>query len=277
MMSSTQSEVGDSPGAAHASEEGAPPPAEGAVLSTPFYDHQKRKKTLLLSAIAVFLLVAVVAIPTIVVVGNNKNSSESSSGSGSNNSKNDVESSTNGGKESDGDLRTESGDGTLTPPSPYLQAVMDYFVKEGVTSEQVFASTPASPQRQAAEWLADTDTFFESGYIPETNRTMFDGYRFMARYVMATNYFALGGADWAFPLNFLSEDDICFWNYKEVVSEEEEYDYGVFCGDEPIPLFVVFSTYLLLRLDVVHHDCFDSALFHQAHTLTTLLYFTFIC
>jgi len=233
-MSSTQSEAGDAP----------PPAAQQEQFSTPFYNHQKRKKTLLLSAIAVLLLVAIVAIPTIIVTGNNKSSNSSNSknieannggGSSSNNNKDTTEDTT---EDEEGGLR-------ITPTSsPYLQAVLQYFIQEGVTSEQVFANTD-SPQRKAAEWLAETDTFFETGYIPETNRTEYDGYRFMARYIMATNYFALGGDDWIVDLNFLSEQDICFWNYVEVIDEDagESNDYGVFCGDDPVPLWIIFSTY----------------------------------
>ena len=213
MMTSTQSEAGSvAPGFEH---------DEGVIGSTAFHNHEKRKKTCAIAGFAILLVAAIVVIPTSVVLGKKEKSNSSSNASiGGSNSGNSNEHDGN----ADGDV------------SPYLQAVMHYFKQEGVTSEETF-ETIDSPQRRAAQWLAETDTYFDHSFIPETNITSTEGYNFMARYVMAVDFFALGGGNWNPTLNFLSSEDVCFWNNGE--------DLGVYCDvydDSPIPRWIQFST-----------------------------------
>ena len=216
MMTSTQSDAGSvAPGFEH---------DEAVITSTPFTNYEKRKTTVLVTVLGALLLVAIVVIPTSIVLGN-KSSSNSSNVSTAGNS----------------DSNNNGGNTPSNEDSPYFQAITQYFMQEGVTSEETFASND-SPQRRAANWLAETDTHYDDAYIPATNITEEEGYVFLSRYVMTVNYFALGGGNWNRDLNFLSSDHVCLWNYHDA---EAETDLGIFCDQydpTPIPRWVQFST-----------------------------------
>ena len=211
MMTSTQSDAGSvAPGFEH---------DEAVITSTPFTNYEKRKTTVLVAIFGALLLVAIVVIPTSIVLGNKGNSNSNS---------NNVPI---------GNDNSDSSNGSpLNNDSPYFQAITQYFTEEGVTSEETFASND-SPQRRAAYWLAETDTFYDDSFIPETNITENEGYIFLSRYVMAVNYFALGGGNWNPDLNFLSADHICSWN-----NNEPGLELGIFCDNvDEIPRWIVFS------------------------------------
>ena len=52
---------------------------------------------------------------------------------------------------------------------------------------------------------------------------------YMVRYVMAVNYFALGGIQWDAHLQFLMENDVCDWN-DDIHIEDDIYRMGLFCA-----------------------------------------------
>jgi hypothetical protein len=71
-----------------------------------------------------------------------------------------------------------------------------------------------SPQSQAFEWVLSDATQREDEVI-ET------------RYVAATLYYSLGGAQWVNQHNFLSQNDVCEWN--DSLNEDGGKRQGIFC------------------------------------------------
>jgi hypothetical protein len=73
-----------------------------------------------------------------------------------------------------------------------------------------------TPQYKAAKWFAEDDG--ANLPLPGSSKGQHEGdidaytYRYLARYIMALNYYAMGGENWNSQLNFLTETDICNWN-----------------------------------------------------------------
>ena len=126
-------------------------------------------------------------------------------------------------KDSDNDLNhaTSDGDGTVdTQDQPdaddaeqrmtTMEEIVEWMVNEDV-SHQSTMETAGSPQYRAAEWLAVNDP--ANLPLPATGRHDYgDGYKYVVRYVMAVNYFALQGQQWAQDFHFMSYLDVCLWN-----------------------------------------------------------------
>jgi hypothetical protein len=101
-----------------------------------------------------------------------------------------------------------------------------------VTNDSGLLDDQTSPQFQAATWLAEQD---------EANLAVPDGvdadesYIYLFRYVMALNYFAMGGTDWSQRdrLNFLSSRHVCDWNgvHESVYSTPDQLAPGIRCSD----------------------------------------------
>lgn len=92
--------------------------------------------------------------------------------------------------------------------------VVKFFVENGVSSYEDL-TTPETPQYLAARWISDEDD--AQVPLPENNYSIHNEldstvYRYVARYVLAVNYFSLRGKGWWVQLNFLSPSDICNWN-----------------------------------------------------------------
>lgn len=92
-----------------------------------------------------------------------------------------------------------------------LQEVISYLTN---THDIQFFSdrTSNTPQYMAAKWMAETDP--ANWDLPTASTTTNDdnyAYRYLARFIMALNYYALNGQYWTNPLNFLSKQDICSW------------------------------------------------------------------
>lgn len=124
-------------------------------------------------------------------------------------------------------------------PRPARQDVIQYLLDNGVSSQQDLQSD-GSPQNLAASWLAEEDP--ANVVIPTFNVTTVDGYLYMTRYIMALNYFAMDGENWLDSMNFLSGDDVCYWNSRY----PNNVNLGCLCAafDEyPVPRWVHFSEY----------------------------------
>ena len=128
--------------------------------------------------------------------------------------------------------------GASLRPRPALQDVIQYLLDNGVSSQQDL-QTQGSPQNKAAIWLAEEDP--ANLVVPVLNITTVDGYRYMTRYIMTLNYFAMDGENWIDNMNFLSGDDICYWNSRY----PDGVDLGCLCAvfDFPVPRWVHFSEY----------------------------------
>ena len=126
--------------------------------------------------------------------------------------------------------------------------VADYFERERVSSRSDLEQ-PGTPQYMAAQWLVEEDSGENS--VPE--RSVKDendnsGYLFLAKYVMALNYYALGGENWTNSHNFLSDAGICSWNggltADANLSAVTSGDYGgVLCdGETGLPIALDLGT-----------------------------------
>lgn len=113
---------------------------------------------------------------------------------------------------------------------PSFDDIVDFIIGNRISYEMdVYGTT--TPQSQAIVWLMRDDP----ANIPVPTTSMNESYEahmYMVRYVMAVNYFALGGVDWDFPLQFLMQNDVCEWN-DDVHKEETIYRMGLFCADVP--------------------------------------------
>jgi len=113
-----------------------------------------------------------------------------------------------------------------------FESVVEFLANEGISDREDLVAE-GSPQNRAALWLAEEDP--RNVALPTDSRYETQGYLYVARYVMALNYFAMGGQSWPFQLNFLSGDDICRWNVA---------DWGIFCSPEegrrdiPVRLYI---------------------------------------
>jgi len=208
-MSSTQSDAGS-----------VAPTQE--VLSTEFRHEKGGKHFYLKMATVVLMLIAAIVIPTSVVVSQKKAESKQISGG-------DDGWGSGGNTGEDGNTAEDGG--------KHLESVVEYLVQNGVSSKDDLTNE-VTPQYQAAKWIAEIDTYFST--LPPTDVTQLDGYRFMSRYIMALNYFALGGNDWYEKMDFLATDvDVCFWN------NGVDGMKGVYCDiyDDPVPRWVLFSKF----------------------------------
>jgi hypothetical protein len=84
--------------------------------------------------------------------------------------------------------------------------VVDYLLTLEISTE-AHMNKPGTPQYDAATWIADHDAY--NMPIPEGNNKHS---RFVERYVMAVFYYATGGPNWTYKMNFLNSTDICDWN-----------------------------------------------------------------
>jgi hypothetical protein len=106
-----------------------------------------------------------------------------------------------------------------------LESVMAFLKKNDISDGKDLAKVQ-SPQFQAAVWLADADE--ANLAVPYKDKEI---YHYTFRYVMALNYFALGGTDWSRRLNFLSDKDVCEWNgLLDDIASLNHLAPGVFCN-----------------------------------------------
>lgn len=96
-----------------------------------------------------------------------------------------------------------------------VEEIIDWMSNEDV-SHRTDMETVGKAQHQAVEWLALYDP--ANLPLPATGRDDFgDGYRYVVRYVMAVNYFALVGNLWPQKFNFMSDLDVCEWNVRILI------------------------------------------------------------
>jgi len=131
--------------------------------------------------------------------------------------------------------------GAADRPRPLVKDVMEYLLDNGVSS-LVELETPGSPQNKAVRWLAELDE--ANMEVPKVNTQALYGYRYLSRYVVVLNYFALDGPNWSDQLNFLTMSDACFWYQRFFSLDVGTVDIGVFCDlteEYPVPRFIHLS------------------------------------
>ena len=91
--------------------------------------------------------------------------------------------------------------------------------------DQVSLSTPGSPQRRAAEWMAEVDEL----QLPLNQKTQ----AFLQRYALATIFYATqGDIAWAHKLKFLSGVQECGWNVHFTGDNNSTFTMGVLCNND---------------------------------------------
>ena len=115
--------------------------------------------------------------------------------------------------------------------SPYYDDIVNFLVDNQVSSVPDM-NDPNSPQARAIEWLTEQDPANVPVPIASSIDGSYEAYMYMVRYVMAVNYFALGGTNWTNDLQFLMLDDVCDWN-ADVTTEDIFDRMGVFCANSP--------------------------------------------
>ena len=168
------------------------------------------------------LVVLVVVIPVAVVESHNKSTSNTSKDSGGDGpiDKNDEN---EGDKDADEDIDHtgsansqgdgDGGDDSGGIPVNHVQSgrnavfseVVDYLVEQDVSHRSIL-ETGNTPQKRAAEWIANADKFNLA--VPTTARDDYgEGYKYVVRYVMAVNFFAMHGHEWDRNLYFMTNRD----------------------------------------------------------------------
>lgn len=150
----------------------------------------------------------------------------------------------------DSNLGRGPDSGAASRPRPQLAEVVQFLLDNGISSAEDL-DTENSPQQLAAAWLAEEDPAnlpVPTGAATGVDASI-DSYRYMARYVLALDYFAWEGENWKDDMNFLTGDDICFWNQVYLLPQGR-LDLGVFCEwfqQRPLPRYLHFSEYDCLR------------------------------
>ena len=115
--------------------------------------------------------------------------------------------------------------------TPYYDDIVNFLVDNQISSVPDM-NDPNSPQARAIEWLTEQDPANVPVPIASSVDGSYEAYMYMVRYVMAVNYFALGGTNWTNDLQFLMLDDVCDWN-ADVTTEDIFDRMGVFCANSP--------------------------------------------
>jgi hypothetical protein len=93
--------------------------------------------------------------------------------------------------------------------------------------DHVSLSKPGSPQRRAAEWMADEDKL----QLPLDRGSQ----AFLQRYALATVFYATqGDTAWAHKLKFLSGVHECGWNVDFIGDGNSAVTLGVICNNNDI-------------------------------------------
>jgi hypothetical protein len=114
------------------------------------------------------------------------------------------------------------------------------------TSTSHALSTTGTYQYQAAQWLAQYDTYIPNVPMDSEKKTSdFAIWQYVQRYVVVALFYALQGQNWYSNYNFLSPDkSICDWN--------DGISYGIFCNDDKEVTQFVLRTYIGLYTLIYH-------------------------
>lgn len=106
--------------------------------------------------------------------------------------------------------------------SELTQTVIDFLVEKGVSDPEAL-TTDGTPQRQAVDWMANTDTLEYDPYEDES--------RIIQRYAITVLYFALNGPQWKHQVNFLAPKEVCSW-YRDIPEHKvhDIYSVGITCN-----------------------------------------------
>jgi hypothetical protein len=124
------------------------------------------------------------------------------------------------------------GTKTLVMDVDKMNMIIEYLVREGAATHGQLEETD-SPQFKAAEWLSICTQWD----VPKVSMDEDVGYRFVVRYVMAVNFFSLGGNQWIDRLHFLNHNmDVCDWDGIALHGTEVIKKAGVVCDPNKRPM-----------------------------------------
>jgi hypothetical protein len=104
------------------------------------------------------------------------------------------------------------------------EAVVQFLLERKVALEPALRMN-ASPQRQAAQFIADGDAY-------RMAHTEDNAARFIDRYVLAVLWYQFGGKDWIYQLNFMSSSDVCDWYTRFTTANGDTIHEGVLCDEK---------------------------------------------
>jgi Leucine-rich repeat (LRR) protein len=122
------------------------------------------------------------------------------------------------------------------PRNATTAEVIEYLVVNNVSDKKSLQANASSPQFQAAFWIAELDKANlrvpTTGVLEKNNE---EAYMYIFRYVMALNFFAMGGADhWETKEIWMSGRSVCFWQYLLLVTDGLKPQFenrGIFCNE----------------------------------------------
>ena len=126
-------------------------------------------------------------------------------------------------------------DDTKERKSTFEQVVI-YVTEQGISGTSAI-ETPNSPQSKAALWMAQDDQL--NLRVPKDGIDSAQGYRFMARYVLALLYYATDGEEWVYRYSFMTGQDICQWT-GILYGANQFYRSGVLCDPETGELWALY-------------------------------------
>jgi hypothetical protein len=103
------------------------------------------------------------------------------------------------------------------------EEVVQFLLKHKVAPEPELRMN-ASPQRRAAQFIADGDAY-RMAYTEE------NAARFIDRYVLTVLWYQFGGHDWIYQLNFMSASDVCEWHTRFTTVNGDTIREGVLCDE----------------------------------------------
>lgn len=167
----------------------------------------RKKWGIVVACLVVFFILVIPA----VVVGKHKKATENATVG-------TVEKQSEAGEK---DAGQDTSHDTLEGRNSGMKAVVDYLVAQDI-SHRADLTNEATPQYKAAQWIANSDK--ANMAVPTSDKVDFvnGGYKYVVRYVMAVNYFALKGHNWSNKLNFMTHRDVCGWHDVATLK-------GVFC------------------------------------------------
>ena len=124
--------------------------------------------------------------------------------------------------------------------------IVSYVVSQGISNETAL-KTEGTPQNSAARWLSEQDEArVQVPTVPIADASDSSGYRFITRYIMALNYFVLGGDGWRTSVRFLTEYDVCDWNGDKFAYNNDGQLHiergGVLCDTNNHPIYLDLGT-----------------------------------
>ena len=207
---------------------------EHSMLTSPAaVNRALRKKCYVIIALLVVVAGLLALIVGLVVSNNNKSS-------GSEEAANEA---ANEGAFGD-DLQMGEGQGPVPTASPVsaeevdenalrLQQTLDFLTTFDVSdpatlyNPETLKPETETPQYQAAVWISQKDQHRLS--IPTSDNAV--GYMFKQRYSLAVFWFAMGGSEWEWGMNWMSPSHECEW-YSTLAMQAWVW-WGVHCDGEP--------------------------------------------